>query len=512
MISRPLTSLARMVAVRGPLLAYPIFVIAAVALITVIGIRRIERPTSDGDHFNTRTYLASSQYGSCLSSLKHDASAGVKISSDEIEACEDKDASAIDDIVKTRVDDLRWMLEIIGSIAGFFVIAQSGAAFFSALIYTQQAEKALKQIGEIQDAVTARYPVFRSVEEHRTQALTDLAYHVKTSTRADDPEADPTEVLDKEYRNTLYASMELKERQTLLSVESFASVDLDAGPQGSDGHSDNLRRLAIFYQSKFQYERNLGFGALSDLERAQWYLCLAIEKSRGDFTLQNDLGTLCMDVLKATKDRNSYQDIGKDYWKAADKAFGESLRIEAHQMRAHYNRAVLLALYGRPANPEEQAGEDARKRRYLLAIEELNKALDLSPQRWQKADAPSIVKAMIFYNRGCYRAWLLGADATKNPLTIDEARDFLADLQKAVELGGVPAEYVNTDWNPTEDDRDKADIYGAYQKSTEQLKGQLDEVKLALLKSFMTERKGLFSAFKDAWTAGVRKFKGLRKP
>ena len=51
-------------------------------------------------------------------------------------------------------------------------------------------------------------------------ALIDLAQDVKTSSRADNPNADPTEVLDYEYKNTLYGSMDLRKRQRILSAHA----------------------------------------------------------------------------------------------------------------------------------------------------------------------------------------------------------------------------------------------------------------------------------------------------
>jgi hypothetical protein len=335
MISKSRASWWRSIALQGTLLVLPVMVVIAVAMLAYHAVLHVDRLTTEGNA-NPQSYLASSQLQACLAALNQKANASGQVLIDDVKACETRAANAqsIDDLIKNRLDELKWILTMIGSIGAFFVIAQGGAAFFSALAYSRQAEKTLDDIGKIQEEIVARYPVFGLIEDQRALALIDLAQDVKTSSRADNPNADPTEVLDYEYKNTLYGSMDLRKRQRILSVESFASVDLHPGPMGVEDYPDNLRRLAIFYQSKFQYERNVGFGSLADLERAEGYLRLAIEKSRGDFTLLNDLGVVCLDMVKAMKSNKDAPAVGPDYRKSADEAFQASIRSEPFQMRA----------------------------------------------------------------------------------------------------------------------------------------------------------------------------------
>jgi tetratricopeptide (TPR) repeat protein len=463
------------------LLLLPLLTIAGVGVLAFHAVKHVDTLTFKDDYSKPQSYLTSTQLDTCLAGLK--ASPAGQVSVDAIKACEKTAGAApsIDDLIKTRIDELKWILTMIGSIGALFVIVQSAAAFFSALLYTRQAEKALEDIGKIQDEIKARYPVFASIEEQREWALRDLAQDVKTSSRADNPDANPTEVLDYEYKNVLYATMDIKKRQRILSLESFASIDLHPGPLGAEDYSNNLRRFAIFYQSKFQYEKRAGFGSLSDLERAEGYLRLAIEKSKSDFTLQNDLGVVCLDMLKAMKNGDDSPSLSPDYWKAAAEAFEQSLRNEPHQIRAHYNLAVLAAVYGMPN--ENESKEEAKKRHYLAAIARLDQALAPHQNNWQRAAAPNIVKSLVRYNRACYRAWLLGVDATKPILTEGDAKGLLDDLNETVKLGGIAAKVklVETDFNPPVGE--EGDIAGAYAKSDTELKSLLDQIKQALLAS-----------------------------
>jgi hypothetical protein len=199
-------------------------------------------------------------------------------------------SQAFDEIVKPRLDEAKWMVTIIGTIGAFFVIAQAGAAWFTAQVYTKQAEDGLRTITATQEAIKARYPLFEDVERIRNNAFTALdKVFSQASKSARDSDAGSTEALD--WKDNLYRKPAVEDRQRLLSVESFASIDLHPGPFGNDEHADVLRKFSLFYRSKFLYEDSVGIGAFGDLERAESYLRLAYAK-KVDFTFKNDLGSL----------------------------------------------------------------------------------------------------------------------------------------------------------------------------------------------------------------------------
>jgi hypothetical protein len=124
----------------------------------------------------------------------------------------------------------------------------------------------------------------------------------------------------------------------------------------------------------------------------------------------------------------------------------QSLRIEEHQMRSHYNIAILEAVYGKPDKSETE--EAAKIRYYQNAIKELNIALNARPKRWQRSAPPKVAESMIFYNRGCYVAWLLGNDRNKQTLDISDAQRFLDDLSEAAKLGGISKHVIDSDFDP----------------------------------------------------------------
>ena len=444
-----------------PLLVLPVVIIAGVGVFAYKAINHVDKLTFREDYSSAGDTEEARKLKECI---KGKTGADNKISSSDFEACTAQTAPStpLDQQIKTRIDELKWMLTVIGTIGGFFVIAQAGAAFFSAVTYTQQAEKALKHISDTEQEIRSRYPIFRFIEEQRSLALGELEQDVKTTSKADDPAADPTEVLDYDYRTILYPSMDLRRRQRLLSIESFASIDLHPGPLGHKSYADNLRRFAIFYQSKFHYEKSAGFGSLADLERAESYLRLSAEKSRGDFTLQNDLGVLCMSMNRLVKKTSNEAGDRFDYAKEAFTAFTRSLIIEPRQQRAYYNLAVLKAGHYEPKD-------------YKGACEDLESALE--QENWQRLPCPNAVKSFIYYNLGCYRAQLLDSDKRKIVLTPAAAKDCLDALNKAAELGGIKKKTIEDEFDA------KGDLYGIYGRSDAALKARLDEAKKALLDS-----------------------------
>ncbi|MGC2300749.1 MAG: hypothetical protein WA476_18210, partial [Acidobacteriaceae bacterium] len=288
---------------RALLLYFPWVLIGIVAVIAVSYWHWLSVPRMTVARFNA-----------CVdSALEAKQKAKGQLDIQDIRGCE-KQYASVDDLVKAPIDELKWTLEMIGALAAFFVIAQGAAAYFSATTYTSQADKsvadmdkalsrmneAVKAIDKIQQGIKRRYPLFEELEQERTQEFENLKVAIaKLSVSPSGQKA--TEALSWNIKQILYPSLGVENRQKILSLESFASINLHPGTAGKDDWSDNLRRYAIFYQSKFEYEKSIGIASFADLERAESYLRLAIEKSPRDFTLRNDLGVLCLDIHKLKK-------------------------------------------------------------------------------------------------------------------------------------------------------------------------------------------------------------------
>ena len=430
---------------------------------------------------------------------------------DDVRVCEASSGATFQELVKAPIEDLKWSLEIIGALAAFFVIAQGAGAYFSADAYSRQAEKGIEEIRkqgvaslrtlqnegrnavkelrkqtegefakihEIEKQVRARYPVFRDLERQRSEAQEELNSEIDGLSRSSSGRA--TEALRWNTKLILYPSMTVELRQRILSLESFASIDLHPGAAGQEEWSENLRRYAIFYQSKFEYERSMNIASFGDLERAEGYLRKAIGLKPGDFTLLNDLGVLCLDVHKlktgASSARIPYRG---EYRKEANKQFRQSLGLDAEQQRAHYNLSVVHSAY------PEKKDED-----YEAARMELETALSL--KNWQHFPPEDAVKALLHYNLGCCQGWLLGAkvQADSRFTAQDEAvQKCLGNLTQAAKLGtrGIEAigrETVERDfaWGGAgARSGQEGDLVALHEKGDRELKNALERVKQELL-------------------------------
>ena len=380
--------------------------------------------------------------------------------------------------LKVRTDELKWTLTAIGLVAGFIAIAQGATAFFSAKAFTEEAKKKLDEIDQSLEEVQQRYPLFRSIETLRKKAFDDLDWDISSASRRQNPEAEPTEVLDYEFLDILYAGMDVEKRQRLLSVESFASIDLDAGTDGETTHHEKLRRLALFYQSKFRYEQNAGAGSFADLERAEGYLKLAAKKSGGDFTIWNDLSNLCLQIyMLLAKSKESVEDTKNHYLDEAEKATKKSLGLESNQQRALYNRGKV----------------HARRKQFALAVQDLADAL--GKKNWQRYPPISSAKALTFYNFACYQAQVLSSDSTKSGITAVEAEGCLNALKDAARYGGVRERNLIKDFEPG------GDMHQLLQKADDSLKVRLNTFRAQLVTTKPVSQQNAFSrsaAFKEA--------------
>ncbi len=415
------------------------------------------------------------------------AAAGAPVQSAAVQSCLDKNkntAQAFDDAAKPRLDELKWMLTIIGSLGAFFVIAQAGAAWFTAQVYTKQAEDGLARIAEVQKAVTDRYPLFAEVERLRNKAFQMLDKAFSQASKAKDAEAGSTEALD--WKDNLYRKLGVEGRQLLLSVESFASIDLHPGPFNQTEHADVLTKFALFYRSKFLYEDALYGGLYCDLERAESYLRLSYDK-KPDFTTKNELGSLYLAYLQLSLRRPDagMEARNRKILHHGRELFEASLRLEPNQQRAHYNLAVIDAKYGDQTHPHC----------YAKAAERLKKILRLN--NWQRGRS-DYMRSIIHYNIACYDAQTI-AEAhrpgvvsvpaatqplnlnasqapTSAPVAVAECQDLLHHLGRSLSYGSVRKELLLYDF-----DNPEGDFAGLQAAADPQLIAELTEIKLKLI-------------------------------
>lgn len=398
------------------------------------------------------------RYNDCLASAGSSGTLDPK----RVTACGAELASVpvADDFMKARMDELRWMLTIIGSLAAFFAIAQGAAAYFSAQNYTKSADEAIARIDKQEASVRARYPLFEAVEKARDDAYTQLRLDLKTISKVEDPAADPLEALA--LIDRFYGKLTVEQRQALLSVESFASADLCGNRSSDEEYASDLVRLAIFYQSKFLYEDRLTrgdrahtrrLGNICDLERAEAYLKLAAKKAPNDFTILNELGILYINFHRALH----ADDADSSYLVDAERAFQRSIGMERKQQRAYYNTGTVYGRY---------------RKDYSTGIDWLNKAKRF--ENWQRLPV-AYSSSFIYYNLGCYGAKHL--DGTLAVITAAHAKDLLEALAIAAQFHSIPADAVRADF-----EEETGDLFHAYAKADADLKKSFDQMKLELLK------------------------------
>jgi hypothetical protein len=242
-------------------------------------------------------------------------------------------------------------------------VVQGAAAYFNAQTFTKQADDALKNIKEQASEVERRYPIFARQEAFRREAYASLA----------DIFSDPF-FLD--WRISAYERLDLLDRQKLLSVERFIGIELLPHPGGPDEYVRDLRRLANFYASKHRYDCKKNQAQWADLERAEYYLRLAIrEAGNNNFHLTTDLGVLFMDYYVPRRLDD------------AEAKFRESLHKMKNQQRAAYNLGVVERHRG---NLKE-------------ALKHYNEALGCKD--WERGPVP-VFHCALLYNKACALARL----------------------------------------------------------------------------------------------------------
>lgn len=356
------------------------------------------------------------------------------------------------DGLKTKEDDLKWILGLIITVAGLFTIAQGVAAWFNAQSFTQQAEKMLAE-------AKARFSVFSMLQERRDDAYTKLT-NLEQALALSSPVNSPDEGFD--WRRRFYEKIPLKLRRELLSAEQIFPYEVIGQNEPADVFARNLRRMAQFYWSKFIYERDWGTGHLADLEHAQYLLDLAMRKIGSVFFLLNDTGNIQIELYKFYSSTRPATPTAADLAESerllgcARRSFEDSIQAQRHQLRAHYNLAFIEA---------ELSTSGAEEQRLKKAIAFLNDGLQYA--NWERS--PVIEHTCeAYYNRACYYAKLSQWDRSGDA-------ECIAALREASEVGMVPPLDVEHDFNASD-----GDFYGFFQNATAETQGLLMALKRKL--------------------------------
>jgi tetratricopeptide (TPR) repeat protein len=264
---------------------------------------------------------------------------------------------------------------------------------------TEGGEAAVKKIEELAVDVRAQYPMFHKAEQARREAFESLS---RLNENGD-------------WRDNLYEQLGVHERQRLLSVENF--VGLEFLESGRDT-ARNLRLMGNFYASKYVYERRTN---PTDLDRAQYYLELALTRTGRAFRQLNDYGALHLVFMQPAK-----LDI-------AESQFMESREKWKHQ-RAAYNLASIALDRGNGASARPEKVKHYSKAHSLLKEALGNDVWELTKSIEREGS--------IHYNLACCLARLSecdeSVDATKR------LAETLAELEAAARAG-VPKLDVFTD-------------------------------------------------------------------
>ena len=239
-------------------------------------------------------------------------------------------AAASIDFVKERLElydrrarDLQWLLAALLATGALFTLLQGVFAFFSVQNFNAQAEAGLHRAEE---EVRRQFPIASKMEEALDEALRLLEIHFQ----------------DANWYEKLYHDLRDDKRQEILFYEKviagFTSLNV---PKLAKRLGRSFRGLGCFYTSKFLDAggRRLRPGdelgqwvarqAQDDLERARFYLRLAIKRNDQDFAAMNMLGYIALECLRPP-------DPDEARWQ-----FRSSHDIQPNQQRAHFNLANI---------------------------------------------------------------------------------------------------------------------------------------------------------------------------
>ena len=390
------------------------------------------------------------------------------------------------DAIKANIDELKWLLTLLAGFAVITAIAQAASAWISALTYDKQASAKLQEIEKVLESFKARYPLFDDVDEKRNLAHDALSSTLRRVFAVPDPEADPMEAIF--WIRDFYHEIELEKRQLLLSVESFASVDLHPPRKGSE--VQNLKLFAVFYHAKFRYEKGMKAAALfTDLERAESYLLLALRKAPSDFTLHNELGNVYLTMRECagglSSDYPNYQEKARD-------AFLKSLSECRDQQRVYYNLAFIQSYYDKRFDKARDLLQEGVKH-----------------NKWQRVTTPKSMAAYVYYNLGCCEARILvGSRQKTSPIDMDEAKPAISALRSACEIAPILAEDVERDFT----DKAEGDIYELFDKGNAEVRAELVRIQEALIAERMKKPQQGFTetvaeAMRMIWDSAKEMFK-----
>lgn len=449
-ISKPLTTFL------------PVLLIVIVAVVAFWALHDINRQAARAETDSSVQYVSDAELQECLGNLLPDDK---PITATAIKNCvkqATKTTHSLDEAIKPRIEELKWLLSIIAGLGAFFALAQGAATYASAQTYTKQAEDKLKDIAQQQEKIQERYPIFGYVAEVRKRAYKYLDDAWEADSKSSEPQtwASINEALDSS--DNFYRRLGTEARQEILSVESFTSMDLEPIPY-TPADQERLRRLAHFYRSKFLFEKQLGFASFSDLERAEIYLVLASSSNR-DFIFVNDLGSVYNTIALVLQDKS--KDAAEGYFSQAEQAFSRSVRIERRQQRAYNGLGVLLA----------------RQMKYREAIAEVEKGLKFDV--WQREPLDHM-KSMLLYNMACYQSRVLlqtrsAKDTTH--VTLQEAGKVIEYLQATANLKSFRRKVIERDFeNDKGPWQEQGDFLVLRQKADAELASALDDWKAKLL-------------------------------
>jgi len=343
------------------------------------------------------------------------------------------------DALEKRVAMLQTQLGWVLAAVALFTLVQGAFAALGAYNFVQQADRimaditrrgdrAVKDIEKLALEVRARYPMFQRVEDARREALESL-HHVLENA---------------DWRDDIYNRLETQKRQRLLSVENFLGLEfLESG----SGIAGDLRVMGYFYASKYLNEKRKN---PTDLDRAQYYLYLALDSSNHAFYHLNDYGLLHLEIMRPSRLDD------------AERWFKESRRKRKEHQRAAYNLAAIALKRGNLA-----ANEPDKVRHYREAQDLLREALGYS--FWELAK--NIEKeGDIHYNLACCLARLSGCRGIENaPSLLTEA---LKELEAAATIGGTKPEVLSGDLN-----KDAGDLIALSRSTDETIRTELSRIR-----------------------------------
>jgi hypothetical protein len=340
------------------------------------------------------------------------------------------------DALEKRVAMLQALLGWVLAAVGLFTLIQGAFAAFGAYNFVQQADRIMADMKDRQKAaieqlsehsrqmtergeaavknievlaldVRARYPMFHRAEQARREAFESLRRSIENG----------------DWREGLYEQLGVRERQRLLSVENFVGLEF---LESADDIAGDLRLMGNFYASKYVSE---GRTNPTDLDRAQYYLELALASMGRAFHHLNDYGLLHLEIMKPAK-----PDI-------AEVQFLESRSKRRQHQRAAYNLASIAHDRGNGAGQTEKA------KHYLASHDLLKEALGYEAWEFTKSVER---EGDIHYNLACSLARL--SECGQNGDAQKWLNETLTELEAAARIGTTKPKTLAHDLNDDKGD------------------------------------------------------------